>query len=87
MNRKEVNEETLYELLKQELSKHRSCNGAVFSRIVPRNQSGDWTVHLEGQPSGGCQRAFLSVRSELQHSFALRPFMKGGRELTKQNFR
>ena len=85
--RKEVTEETLYDLLKQELSKHRACHGAIMSRIVPRSQTGDWTVHLEGNPSGGCQRAFLTVRSELQHLFALKLFTKGGRVLTRDRSR
>ena len=67
----------IVKLLNQEIEKTPACLGAHLGPIIQRDIPGGWTVHLHGNPSGSCQRAFIAVRSRLQEILSITPFEKG----------
>ena len=70
-------ESEISKLLNEALKKTAACRGAKFGPIIQRNTPGDWTVYLQGNPSGSCQRAFIVIRSELQERISFAPYEKG----------
>ncbi|ARQ00137.1 hypothetical protein DFP91_5879 [Pseudorhodoplanes sinuspersici] len=65
------------ELLNEALKKTVVCRGVPFGPIIQRDTPGDGTAHLQDNPSGSCQRAFIAIRSQLQSGISIAPFEKG----------
>lgn len=67
-------ESEISKLLNEALGNTPACRGAKFGPIIQSDVPGRWTVHLQGTPSGSCQRAFIAVRSELQAQISIAPY-------------
>lgn len=67
-------ESEISRLLSKALGNSPACLGAKLGPIIQSDIPGRWTVHLQGDPSGTCQRAFLVARSELQEQILIAPY-------------
>ena len=72
-----LNDAEITELLKKSMQKVSACQWAKFGPIIQSDIPGKWTVHLSGNPSGSCQRAFIAVRTDLQDRIEIAPYEKG----------
>ena len=71
------NEAEITKLLNEAMHKVPACRWAHFGPIIPSDIPGRWTAHLQGNPSGSCQRAFVAVRCDLQERIDIAPYEKG----------